>query len=193
MEFSDRFIGESGLVISVVALLLAIPPMLQMIFGRPKIRIAVASSFEQGAQLLICSIYNMPIRNWFLNKIGIARSATDVFVLFDVREHGTNKIIANAFRPMLYDSKTSMKGLSLTINPSLPLCFTVVAHDDTGAMTEDHTPSENKRLKLPAGEYFADFKIASGETRVDAVAQSFTIGTDKEKTHWTARKITEQW
>lgn len=193
MEFSDRFIGESGLAISVVALLLAIPPMLQMIFGRPKIRIKFDSSFEQGAQLLICNIYNMPIRNWFLKNMGITRDATDVYASFDLREHGTKKIVASAFRPRLYDTKRSVGGLSLPCKPALPLCFVVAEHGDTGAIAVDHALSENKSLKLPVGEYFADINIGSGETRVDAVEQSFTIGADKERTHWTARKIAEQW
>ena len=179
----------AGLILGLVALVIAIPPLLQMVYGRPKIRVGFDMSTEQGAKLLLCNIYNRPITNWFLKKIGVTLTPTDVFASFDIREHGTNKIIASAFRARLHDAKANTTGLSLAAKPSLPVVFVVIEHDDKGAITIDHAPSQTKELRLELGEYFADVKIAWGEATVRAVAQSFTIDANKDATHWTARKV----
>jgi hypothetical protein len=49
------------------------------------------------------------------------------------------------------------------------------------------------KVALPPGEYFADVKVAWGESTVNAIPQSFTVDANKDVTHWTARKVTEQW
>jgi hypothetical protein len=193
VEIANFIIGVAALVIGAVATIIAVPPFLQMIYGRPKILVRFDESVEQGANLLICNIYNRPITNWFLKKIGVARNATDVFASFNVRELGTNEILANAFRASLFDGKANMSGLSLASKPSLPIVFVVVEHNDSGAITINHAPSQSKKLVLKPGEHLADVKIAWGEYAVSAVSQSFTIDTDKFSTHWTARKIAEQW
>jgi hypothetical protein len=36
-------------------------------------------------------------------------------------------------------------------------------------------------------------KVAWDESTVNVIAQSFTVDANKDVTHWTARKIKEQW
>jgi hypothetical protein len=187
------YLALAGLVVATVAVILALPPLLQMMRGGPLVKIAFDATVEQDTQFLLCKIFNLPVRNWLLRKLGVARAATDVFASFDIREHGTNKIIANSFRASLSDTKSHATGLTLTIKPPLPVIFTVVAHDAKGALCEDHAPGQPQRLLLQPGEYFADVKIGWGEMTVRQVAQSFTVAGDKFATHWTARKIVENW
>jgi len=61
----------AGFVLGLVAHVVAIPLFLQMVCGRPKIRAHVDAPAEQAAKLLICNIYNLPLKNWFLKKIGV--------------------------------------------------------------------------------------------------------------------------
>ena len=109
--------------------------------------------------------------------------------MFDVREHGTKRILASAFRAELTDLKSHTHGLVLLNRPPLPVIFTVVQHNDEGAFTFNHAPSERERKPLAPGEYFATIKIASGEATVDQVDYSFTIGQSRDRTTWTNRKI----
>ena len=98
MELLNFAIAAVGLVVAIVALVIAVPPFAQMIHGPPKVRLAFDVSTEQGATLLLCAIHNLPVNSWFLKKIGVTRTPTEVFAVFDIREHGTNKIIVNSFR-----------------------------------------------------------------------------------------------
>ena len=193
MEMTNFIIGVVALIVGVVAMLMAAPPFFQMIYGRPKIRIRFDSTIERGFNVLLCNVYNQPVTNFFLKKLGVTRTPTDVFASFDVREHGTNKIIANSFRANLFDGKANVSGLTLVAKPPLPIVFSIVEHGDKGAFAHDYAPSQTKSVLLPPGEYFADVKIASGEYTVQTVAQSFTVDTDIFASHWTARKIVEKW
>jgi len=134
-------------------------------------------------KVLLCSIHNLPIRNRALKTMHVTRTPTEIFAMFDIREHGTNRIVASAFRPELTDMKSHTHGLTLTSRPPLPVIFTVVEHGDKGAFTLNFAPSEKAQLPLPPGEYFAEVKIASEETAVDQVARSFTIGPDEGQNH----------
>src|SRR5262249_53305349 len=165
----------------------------QMIYGRPKIRLAFDISTEQGRKFLLCLIHNLSINRWFLRKLGVTRTPTEVFASFDIREHGTNKIIANSFRARLQDTRNAANGLTLVARPGPPLLFVVVEQSDQDAITANYAPMQSAKVALPPGEYFVDVKVAWGESTVNAIAQSFTIDPNKDITHWTARKIKEQW
>lgn len=193
MELVNFIIGLVALLIAVVAVLIAIPPFAQLISGRPKIRLSFDVSTEQEAKLLLGAIYNLPIQSPFLRKIGVTRTPTEAFAQFDIREHGTNKIIANSFRARLTDARdANLTALTLVARPGPPLVFVVVEQSDREAKAINYAPMQCAKVTLPPGEYFADVKVAWGE-RVNVIAQSFTVDTNKDVTHWTARKIKEQW
>jgi hypothetical protein len=69
----------------------------------------------------------------------------------------------------------------------------VVEQSDREATAINYAPMQSAKVALPPGEYFADVKVAWGESTVNAIAQSFTIDANKDVTHWTARKVKEQW
>jgi hypothetical protein len=194
MELLNFAIGVVALVVAVVAVVIATPPFAQMTHGRPKVRLAFDVSTEQGAKMLLCAIYNLPVNSRFLRKIGVTRTPTEVFASFDIREHGTNKIIANSFRARLTDGRNAdSRGLILVARPGPPLVFAVVEQRDREATAINYEPIPCPNVMLLPGEYFADVKVAWGESTVNAIAQSFTVDANKDGTHWTARKIKEQW
>lgn len=182
-------LGAIGVALGTPALIMAVPPFVQMLWGRPKIRLAFDASMQEGSNLLICAIHNLRVRNKLLKKLGVMRSETYLTSTFDIREHGTNKIFASSFRARLYDSASHVQGLALAVRPPLPVCFTILEHDDKEAISHNHAPSEETTISLPAGEYFAEVKIAWGDGDGARVRRSFTIGPNKEITCWTYRQI----
>jgi len=194
MELLNFVIGVVALVVAIMAVVIAVPPFAQMIRGRPKVRLSFDVSTEQGAKLLLCAIHNLPINSWFLKKIGVTRTPTEVFASFDIREHGTNKIIVNSFRARLTDGRNAdAMGLILIARPGPPLVFVVVEQRDREATAINYEPMQCAKVALSPGEYFADVKVAWDESTVNVIAQSFTVDANKDVTHWTARKIKEQW
>jgi hypothetical protein len=194
MELLNFAIALVALAVAVVAVMIAVPPFAQMIHGHPNIRLAFDTSTEQGAKLLLCAIHNLPVNSWFLRKIGVTRTPTEVFASFDIREHGTNKIIANSFRARLMDGRNpDATGLILVARPGPPVVFVVIEQSDREARAINYAPMQGGTVALPPGEYFADVRLAWGESTVNAIAQSFTVDANKDVTHWTARKVKEQW
>jgi hypothetical protein len=193
MELLNFIIGVVALLVAIVAVVIAVPPFAQMIYGRPKVKLSFDVSTEQGAKLLLCTIHNLPIVSWFLRKIGVTRTPTEVFAAFDIREHGTNKIIVNSFRACLTDGRdASLAALTLVARPGPPIVFVIVEQRDRAAKAINYAPMQRAEVTLPPGEYFADVRIVWGE-RVNVIAQSFTVDANEDVTHWTARKIKEQW
>ena len=99
LDHADTIIGVFALIVGVVALLFALPPFFQMMSGGPKVRVSFDDTTERGVRFLLCSVHNLPIRNWALKTMHVTRTPTEIFAMFDIREHGTNRIVASAFRP----------------------------------------------------------------------------------------------
>jgi hypothetical protein len=193
MELLNLAIGVVALLVAIVAVVIAVPPFAQMSYGRPKVRLLFDVSTEQGAKLLLCAIHNLPVSS-VLRKIGVTRTPTEVFASFDIREHGTNKIIVNSFRARLMDGRSAdIMGLKLVARPGPPLVFVVVEQKDREATAINYEPMQSAKVTLSPGEYFADVRVAWGDNTVNAIAQSFTVDANKDVTHWTARKIKEEW
>jgi hypothetical protein len=86
----------AGLVVGVIALVLgimAIPTILQMLLGRPKLTFEADEFTGSEAKILIVAIKNQPIKNWFLRLIRVEREIGDVTAFFDIVEQGTKRII----------------------------------------------------------------------------------------------------
>jgi hypothetical protein len=124
MELANFVIGIVALVVAVVAAILAIPPFAQFIFGVSDVKLRFGESSEQDHKLLLCKIYNLPIKSRFLRAIGIARPPAEVFASFDIREHGTNKIVASAYRALLTGGRNAdVVSLTLMSRPGPPNSF----------------------------------------------------------------------
>jgi hypothetical protein len=193
MELANFVIGIVALMVAVVAAIIAIPPFAEFIFGVSKVKLRFGESSEQDHKLLLCEIHNLPIKSRFLRAPGITRSPAEVFASFDIREHGTDKIVGSAYRALLTDGRNAdVASLTLMSRPGPPIVFVIVQHGDKGAATRNHAPMQQSNVMLPPGEYFADLKVAWGEA-VSAAAKSFTVASSKDGTYWTERKIKEDW
>ena len=69
---------------------MATQPFVQMIYGRPRIRVAFDERKRDGITILECQIFNIPITSGILNALGVTRTlATGLVVSFDIRESRT--------------------------------------------------------------------------------------------------------
>src|SRR5205809_290713 len=80
--------------LTVYALLIAVPPFLQHIYGSPRITLEFRTQPYQFC--LECLIFNLPIDNSFLRWSRVSRVAADIYATFEVREAGSNKLICSA-------------------------------------------------------------------------------------------------
>ncbi|MGH6819180.1 MAG: hypothetical protein ACREC1_10470 [Methylovirgula sp.] len=181
-------LGVIGIAVGVLGLAVATPPFLQLRLGRPAPFASFAMSHEQGMTLLLGCIDSRPV-NKLLSFLGVRREGAPVFVIYDIREHGTNRIVVSAFRAMLSDTASHNRSICQMLQPPLPLVYVVVQHDDkNGATVENHAPGDHKLITLDEGEYFVDARIGF-QDGVIPKRQSFTIAGTKDGTQWTFRPL----
>ena len=65
-------IPVAGLIVGTVALVMAVSPLAQLLFGRPKLSLQINESQPEGttAKALECQIYNKPFRSKLLRAAG---------------------------------------------------------------------------------------------------------------------------
>jgi hypothetical protein len=81
-------------IIGAVAFLMAVPSLLQMYFGRPKIHVEFRFYEDELNRYLVCEIYNLFVTRRLLKLLGVRRStAEDVHGLVSITEEGTKRII----------------------------------------------------------------------------------------------------
>ena len=89
--------GLAAFIISIVALvaaMLALPTVLQMIWGKPKLVIAVSDREVTAGKVLQVELFNPPIQNKLLRWLGVKRmTAGDVMGSFKIQEHGSRRVI----------------------------------------------------------------------------------------------------
>lgn len=94
MEAGEFGVGWLALIISLVALLMGFPALLQRRYGGPEIAITFEREEGENYNYLDCNIYNRPIMKGLLRGLCIRREmAQDVAASFEIREEGTNRVI----------------------------------------------------------------------------------------------------
>lgn len=181
MEFSlDTALG----VIGSVGAAMAVPPICQMIWGRPDLKLAYKTTTEQGARLLLIEIHNRPVRG-LLRLLGVRRDSVRVWAYLDIREAGTGRILLGSGRKRLTDTVSQAEGLAMEASDPLPLFLVAVEHAG-GAVARSETPGDIQVVALAPGEYTAAVRVGSRDG-VIGFARSFVVGTTQDTTAWTDR------
>jgi hypothetical protein len=178
--------GIIGTVVALVALAVGAPPCLQMFCGKPCVRLSFAETDEPDAKLLMGRLDNPVVKNKFLKWVGVRRNGIAVFVQFDVQVHGTNQMVVSHFRPVLTRTTSSETGISLVLEPPLPLVFTVVQHSANGAQSLNDAPGLNAAVNLVPGEYYATISVGCHDGVLKG-RRSLTVGQVRQGTYWSNR------
>ena len=89
-----------ALFIGVLAFLMATPPIIQMIWGRPKVEIEFAKEETPSGRVLKCEEFNRPVGNRFLRAIGVCRHPVeDLNVGYQIHEAGSNTVVRRFVQP----------------------------------------------------------------------------------------------
>ena len=108
-------------VVAVVALIFALPPLLQMMQGGPVIKIHFDATTEQDAQFLLveCSVCLCGICSCGSLVLRAPRQKFLLLLIFG--STGRIRLLQVCFVPALRTSETIRTGLVLTVKPSLPV------------------------------------------------------------------------
>ncbi|MHB8085378.1 MAG: hypothetical protein ACYDHZ_06110 [Dehalococcoidia bacterium] len=137
---------------------MAVQPFVQMIWGKPKIKIAFSVQELDGARCLRCDIYNLPIKARILRVMSIRRMvAEDILANYEIYECGTDKLVFTGAVPHIvkYDGSESQR-ISLA-GSFFPAKFGIA----TVIYQEGQVKTFDKDQILAIGKYYAKVDIVA--------------------------------
>jgi hypothetical protein len=182
-------VETASFVIGIIALLvgiMAIPTILQMFFGRPRLTFEADDFTGSEGRILVLAIKNQPVTNRFLRLVGVEREAGDVIAFFDIQEMGTGRIVTRAVTGLLSCAPLRTVGLQARALPNFTVGLTVISTRNGNASILDARPE--KTMPIAPGHYVAHIAIARGQDtyRID---QNFRVATVDHETIWDQRNV----
>jgi hypothetical protein len=112
-------------------IVMAAPPLLQMIYGRPRLEFDCQEFTGTDGKQLIIRIKNQ-VTNRLLRKLGVEREAGDILAYFDIQEQGTNRFVKKDVSALLQCAPLREAGILTRSLPAFSVGLVVVhAKDDT--------------------------------------------------------------
>ena len=177
-----------GLIAFVLAIL-AIPSVVQSMFGQPKIKVMFETRTirdEVGSPRAVkeCHLQNEPVQNWWLRLCRVRRTtADDVSAWFTIREAGSERIVHDTVPAKI---QTQING-GLQERISLPASFQPSGFPVTvtpmGPESETLVFAGETMEILALGTYLVSVLVTSGEDKFRAESQ-LVVGRRAEDVTW---------
>jgi hypothetical protein len=182
MDFTiDTHLAIGGIVLGVIAITMATPPLLQMIWGRPKLEIGQADPIvADNHKMLFIMITNIPVTNRFLKFLGVEREIGHVGVTFDIRRIG-GEYISRGVTASLLNRATHQGDITAEAHPGVPVYVRVISHGKVSALFVDNW--RNPLPNIPPGFYEICANIRRGDKNF-LTRMEFTIGDNCHQTSW---------
>jgi hypothetical protein len=161
----------AALIVGIIALLIAIPVIGQMVWGKPELTISFGSSEVDGGKIMCCELFNYPIKSRFRTRIGIRRMPIeDLMADFSIAEYGSGKVIYPGCVPHIlrYDGRVNAQRIELPAS-IFPAHFgvAVVSYDAKGVKVYDES------VGLPVGKYVV--KVRANLQEKDEEAEGILV------------------
>ncbi len=184
MHFTiDTDLAIVGILIGVLALAMAAPPLLQLLYGRPQLEFSVDEFTGPDGKQLLIAIKNKGTRNLLLKRMGVEREVGNILAYFDIQEQGTNRFVKKDIRGLLHCAPTRESALILArALPSFTVGLSVIhAKENTSWIIDGQ--SDGQFDVITVGDYRALATIICGE-QVHQVSRNFKIGPQQHLTFW---------
>ncbi|MFC1909629.1 hypothetical protein ACFLXD_07320 [Chloroflexota bacterium] len=109
----------AAFIISIVALvvaLMALPTVAQMIWGKPNLSLDFEDRVGEGGKVMVCKIFNLPIKNRLLRKIGVRTTVAEgIIAHFEIKVANTDEVIYPGVVPHIitYDGNIKAQRVNL--------------------------------------------------------------------------------
>ena len=183
MNFSSFPAQWVALIISLVAVLMAVPGLLQRKYGAPKIVITFDEEESENYRYLGCAIYNRPILQGLLRRLGVRREmAQDVVASFAISEQGTNRVICPESNTKIKTQQgVAWDRIELPASV-IPARIVVVNFDREGKVVVCKEFKEQAKV-LASGAYTASIRVLSGD-KVHKVEHGFVVSDSHPFAKW---------
>jgi hypothetical protein len=177
-QWATVMLAVGGIFIGLVAILMAAPPIFQMIWGAPKIAISVGKA-DSEMKALIFNVSNKPVKSWVLRKMGVRRQSTEVVGSLWITQEHKGEIVAHGIPDLFAVDGLAPKrraiGSSIAPGAHIP----VIWMDKGRAWAQAEANSPN--VTLPPDIYLASVKLESGE---DMLSYSHHFVVTPDEIYW---------
>lgn len=163
------------LIIGVVALVLAVSPFLQMIYGAPRIVMSFEIDDRDLSRYFCFCVWNVPITKGLLKALRVRREqAQDIAANFKILEQGTDRIVCPSTSSYSIKTQKGKVEERISLPASLiPAAFPIL-FISKDRPSEVHICKESKQV-LSVGAYKVIATLYVGEKTLTQ-EQKFVIG-----------------
>lgn len=181
------WIGIAGFIVSVVALLIAIPPFMKMFLGRPRIRITFEDGEYGGHRFAEGVVMNEPTDSWIAKVLGIKTDGVpDLSIIFTIKDDIERTIApvrqVGIIRPGFHDSKAALH-VHLPASRLANARFMVAFQSDNGEIRVVGQDGHEAEI-LPAGQFQVTV-VVSTEIKAYRSSRMLTVlGGTPHQLYW---------
>jgi hypothetical protein len=175
----DTWLALAAFVIAAIGLFVAVPPFVQMIWGRPSVVIRWGEEVHTERKLLIASLANEAVRNRFLLFIGVSRQPVEVSAGYEIYEKGTNRQVVPMNRTLIRSSNEQFQ-LFVPLPTSFPARFNIVSCEEQGVFA---IRRDRNHQQIPPGLYYVKVLATAGDRGCDFQCD-LQVGLNRHETRW---------
>jgi hypothetical protein len=173
-----QWLGLALAFLSLPALLLALPPYLDLRYGVPAVELRFSDRTMVGAprdtKVLECHVFNPPITQPLLRRLDIHRKEAEITAAVMIRGDGSNRYVTE-FVPIISlmggGRSTTQR---VTVRESEEPALIAIVADENAEIVLDPL---RERLPLLPGAYWADVTVNYGVKRVEG-SRAFVVSAE---------------
>ncbi len=182
-EFPDEW-QWAGIILAGLALTMAMPSILQMFWGRPRVETEFDVSTERGKRSLVMFIKNPPIASRVLRTLGVRREAVQGLTAeLRVSECGSGRIVVPIRHLALYSGDETHRMIQLppTYSVGAAVMVAMWSNITKGAVI----PGDKLRGPLELGQgYYTAQVILFVDGDPAKFTRQFVVGKDADDLIW---------
>jgi hypothetical protein len=163
------------ILVAFVALGLAVPPVIAMILGRPKLTYRWRIESSKDMKWLSLDVRNQEIRPKWLRRL-VRRERVEVSLHLSVLSERTGKSVANWIPRLSNINREEARTMSLAASPFSMASVGIVNRAASGAYVPDKDEAKDMTA-LPADSYICDVTVVAGED-VHLQQRRFVVSQD---------------
>ncbi len=162
---------------------MALPTVVQMVWGKPIINLSFESIMEGNQKTLCCQLTNPPIENKILRMAGVYRRQIDsISAFYSIKDTNTSKIIVGAAFCDIHSAHDVPKTAISLPSSIIPSRIDLVQARHNGAASTI-APRQAKNIELPVGKYRATVIIKTSENE-KVFCRNFLVKKEAETIAW---------
>ena len=166
---------------ALLAGVVVLPRACQRLWGRPEIEIAFDESVGNNSKVLVCHLYNRPIRNRFLRRIGVRRESARVTAEYMVIDKRSGKRVVDLTQAVFVrqDQSTAKE---IDLPPAMTRTTLGIAlAKDSGVFVLENRQGAAK--PLPAGTFHVPLVVHCGAKRFE-FGRHFVVKVNPRNSVW---------